>query len=196
MGTKIKALFQLSGQYFKLVGLWIKLLFNQLNENRRSFKQAKKELYLRNETIRLWAKKPNSGTNKKRLVLFNYIMNEAETENFNLINLMSDKEIERCYNSSFFNKGYDEKIIKKKRIYSKNFAQWPFTVSKLDIYCMNDDVVYCTIKVHNNEYNYGLNGRATDVLGLINITDSEYIIKDDNKMNESINEFIEFGLNL
>jgi len=199
----IKEKIQLIGLGFKMRFNMTKLLFHQLGENRRSFKDNQKDLFTRNKMIKIWHDKPNSGTNGKRFKLFTTIMNQTEDETYNMLSSCTDKEINKMYESTFFNK-IDNETVKSVRVYAKNDPNWPFTVPKLDVYCMLGDFVYCTIKKHNKEYHYALNGMAVDELGLTSILDSEFA-KEDEEMTKtnggkkvcmSITDYINKGLEL
>jgi len=78
-----------------------KLLFHQLGENRRSFKDNQKDLFTRNKMIKIWHDNPNSGTNGKRFKLFNTIMNQAETETYDMIYNSLDSKINKMYKETF-----------------------------------------------------------------------------------------------
>jgi len=100
----IKEKIQLIGLGLVMRFKMMKLLFHQLWENRRSFKESQRDLFTRNQMIKIWHNKPNSGTNGKRFKLFTTIMNQTETETYNMLSLCTDKEINKMYESTFFNK--------------------------------------------------------------------------------------------
>lgn len=185
------------------LGNIIRLNIHQAKENRRKQRELMKELYLRNKTIELWDNKKTEGTNNKRFQLFTTIMNNYENETFNMINGCTDNDIIKMYNNTFYCKK-DNDSIKSIRVYEKDDDNWPFTVSKLDIYCIDGRIVYSTIKRYNKEYHYALNGSAQNTLGLVSIFDSDFIKVDQDLTNENggvnvympIIDYIDKGLEL